>query len=161
MCERGRERDTVPEVGSRLQGVSTEPKKGLELTNCEMMTWAEVRCLTHWATQVPHILSTNVTELPTWCEFYMRFKWDNILKELSTKRSIWQALKRWWQCWQGWWQEEWGYMLTRVFNTLFCNYRFLSHLSETEVHWKNSINLESSIPWEKKFNSRWKHGSWN
>ena len=48
--ERGRHR-----IRSRLQGqaVNTEPDVGFELTNREIMTWAEVRCLTDWATQVP------------------------------------------------------------------------------------------------------------
>ena len=33
--------------------VSTKPDVGLKLTNCKIMTWAEVGCLTDWATQVP------------------------------------------------------------------------------------------------------------
>ena len=45
--------DKESEVGSRLWAVSTEPDAGLELTNCEIMTWAEVGRLTNWATQVP------------------------------------------------------------------------------------------------------------
>ena len=48
-----REGDTESEAGSRLWAVSTEPNAGLELTNCEIMTWAEVGRLTDWATQVP------------------------------------------------------------------------------------------------------------
>ena len=40
----GREGDT--EAGSRPRGISTEPDVGLELTNCEIMTSAEVRHLT-------------------------------------------------------------------------------------------------------------------
>ena len=48
-----REGDTESEAGSRLWTVSTEPDAGLELMNREIMTWAEVRCLTDWATQVP------------------------------------------------------------------------------------------------------------
>ena len=41
-----REGDTESEAGSRLWAVSTEPDAGLEPTNCEIMTWAEVmRCL--------------------------------------------------------------------------------------------------------------------
>ena len=43
---REREGDTESEVGSRLQAVSTEPDVGLELMNCEIMTWAKVRHLT-------------------------------------------------------------------------------------------------------------------
>ena len=48
-----RERETESEGGSRFWAVSTEPNVGLEPTNRETMTWAEVRCLTNWATQVP------------------------------------------------------------------------------------------------------------
>ena len=47
------EGDTESKAGSRLWAVSTEPDTGLELTNCEIMTWAEVRCSTDWATQMP------------------------------------------------------------------------------------------------------------
>ena len=46
---RGRERegDTESEAGSRLQAVSTEPNMGLKLMDHEIMTGAEVRCLTN------------------------------------------------------------------------------------------------------------------
>ena len=37
-----REGDTESETGSRLHTASTEPDVGLELTNCEIMTWAQV-----------------------------------------------------------------------------------------------------------------------
>ena len=47
------EGDTESETGSRLWAVSTEPDMALELMNCEIMTWAEVGCLTNWATQEP------------------------------------------------------------------------------------------------------------
>ena len=50
-----REGYTESETGSRLWAVSTEPDVGLELTDREIMTWAEVGCLTDWATQVPQI----------------------------------------------------------------------------------------------------------
>ena len=53
MGEGQREGDTEPEAGSRLQAVSTEPDAGLELTDPEIMTWAEVGHLTDWATQAP------------------------------------------------------------------------------------------------------------
>ena len=49
-----REGDTEAEAGSRLWAVSTEPDMGLELTSCEIMTWAEVGRSTDWATQAPH-----------------------------------------------------------------------------------------------------------
>ena len=46
--------DTVFEAGSRLWAVSTERDAGLQLMNHEVMTWADVACLTDWATQVTH-----------------------------------------------------------------------------------------------------------
>ena len=48
-----REGDTESEAGSRLWAVSTEPDAGLELTDREIMTWAEVGRSTDWATQAP------------------------------------------------------------------------------------------------------------
>ena len=48
-----REGDTESEAGSRLWAVSTEPDVGLEFTNRAIMTRAEVRHLTDWATQAP------------------------------------------------------------------------------------------------------------
>ena len=48
-----REGDTESKAGSRLWAVSTEPHAGLELMDCEIMTWAEVEHLTDWATQAP------------------------------------------------------------------------------------------------------------
>ena len=47
------EGDTESEAGSRLWAARTESNTGLKLTNCEIMTWAEVRRLTNWAIQVP------------------------------------------------------------------------------------------------------------
>ena len=52
----GREGDTESETGPRLWAVSTEPDVGLELTDREIMTWAEVRRLTDWATQAPRLV---------------------------------------------------------------------------------------------------------
>ena len=48
----GREqrRERIP---SRLCTVSAEPDVGLDLTNCEIVTWVEVGCLTDQDTQVP------------------------------------------------------------------------------------------------------------
>ena len=48
-----RERETEAEAGSRFWAVSTETNAGLESMNCEIMTWANVRRLTNWATQAP------------------------------------------------------------------------------------------------------------
>ena len=53
-----REGDTeLEQAPSRLWAVSTEADAGLKLTDHEIMTWAEVRCSTDWATQVPHKLN--------------------------------------------------------------------------------------------------------
>ena len=51
-----REGDTESEAGSRLWAVSTEPDMGLELTDRDIMTWAEVGRLTDWATEEPQFL---------------------------------------------------------------------------------------------------------
>ena len=52
-----REGDTESAAGSRLQDVSTEPDAGLEPTDCEIMTRAEVGRSTDRATQAPpHVL---------------------------------------------------------------------------------------------------------
>ena len=53
MGEGQREGDTESKTGSRLWAVSTEPDTGLDLTDHEIMTWAEVGRLTDWATQAP------------------------------------------------------------------------------------------------------------
>ena len=55
-CEQGRaetEGDTESKAGSRVRTISTEPYAGLEPTDPEIMTWAEVGRLTYWATQAP------------------------------------------------------------------------------------------------------------
>ena len=44
-------------IWSLFRADSTEPDAGLELTNCEIVTWAEVRRSTDWATQAPQILA--------------------------------------------------------------------------------------------------------
>ena len=46
--ERGRQR-----ILSGLRANSGEPDAELELTNCENVTWAEVRSLMNWATEAP------------------------------------------------------------------------------------------------------------
>ena len=49
-----REGDTESEAGSRLWAINPEPDAGLELTDREMVTRAEVGRSTDRATQVPH-----------------------------------------------------------------------------------------------------------
>ena len=50
-----REGDIESEAGSRLWAISTELDMGLKPANREIMTWAEVGCLTDWVTQEPQI----------------------------------------------------------------------------------------------------------
>ena len=45
--EEQREGDTESEAGTRLRADSTKPDTGLELTNREIMTWAELNRLSH------------------------------------------------------------------------------------------------------------------
>ena len=61
-----REGDTESETGLRLWAISTEPDAGLESTNREIMTWAEVGRLTDWATQAPlnNFLKINDLQFP-------------------------------------------------------------------------------------------------
>ena len=54
-----REGDSEFKADSRLWAVSTEPNTGLKLTNCEIMIWAEVGCLTDWATPDAQVLKRD------------------------------------------------------------------------------------------------------
>ena len=45
------EREGRQRIRSGLCANSRDPDVGLELTNCEIKTWAKVRCSTDWATQ--------------------------------------------------------------------------------------------------------------
>ena len=56
-----REGGTESETGSRLWAVSTEPDAELELTDREIMTWADVGRLTDRATQAPLLLGFKGT----------------------------------------------------------------------------------------------------
>ena len=59
-----RKGDTESKADSRLWAVSTQPDTGFKLTNCEIMTWAEVGRLTDWATQARRH-SSLLTGFPT------------------------------------------------------------------------------------------------
>ena len=60
-----REGDRESEAGSRLRAVSTEPDAGLELTDREIMTWAEVGGSTDWANLRINLNSSTPTR-PFW-----------------------------------------------------------------------------------------------
>ena len=71
MGEGQRERETQnPKQAPGSWVVSTEPDVGLELTNREIMTWAEVRRPTNWATQAPLIEHVLLFVL---AQFFSRF----------------------------------------------------------------------------------------
>ena len=55
ISERERETERQTQIPKQAPGsaVSSEPNAGLEPTNREIMTWAEVGRLTNWATQAP------------------------------------------------------------------------------------------------------------
>ena len=54
-------------IWSRLCADSREPDAGLKLTNCEIMSWAQVGCSTDWATQVAlgHFFLVSLLASPT------------------------------------------------------------------------------------------------
>ena len=60
--ERDREGDTESKAGSRLWAISPEPNVGLKPMNHEIMTWAEVRSSTDWATQEPQFITIIILE---------------------------------------------------------------------------------------------------
>ena len=61
--EKKREREGTSRQGAEREGTENlkqvraeirDPDVGLELTSCEVMTWAKVRGLIYWTTQTPH-----------------------------------------------------------------------------------------------------------
>ena len=66
-----REGHTESKAGSRLRAVSKEPNVGFELMDGEIMTWAEVRRLTDWATRAPQAPDTRY-RLRSWSHGLLR-----------------------------------------------------------------------------------------
>ena len=60
-----REGDTESEAGSRLWAISPEPCAGLELTDREIVTWAEVGRSTDRATHAPLWKDSKINERST------------------------------------------------------------------------------------------------
>ena len=86
-----READTESEAGSRLWAVSTEPDVGLELTDREIMTWAEVRCLTKWATQAhPPLLCFLIQLIGMGLDIKWQVSWGK-QKMLSTSTEVYPS----------------------------------------------------------------------
>ena len=83
--KQGRSREMrESEAGFWLQAVSTKPDARLELRSSEIMTWAKVRCLTNWATQVPptYFFFSIKPSLHFWtesclvrCVIFLRYCW--------------------------------------------------------------------------------------
>ena len=74
-AERG---NTESEAGSRLPSVSTEPNGGLEPTKHEIITWAEVRRLTDWATKVPAPSLGSFNENSLYGSYWSEFSWISL-----------------------------------------------------------------------------------
>ena len=73
-----REGDTESEAGSRLWAISPEPDAGLELTNREIVTWAEVGLSTGWATQAPQSINLNSNLIQNHLHRQIQNVWLNI-----------------------------------------------------------------------------------
>ena len=82
---RSREEDTESKAGSRLWAVSTEPDAGLKPMNLEIMTWAEVRRLTDWATQASlyYFLNSGKRKEDNMNNYNLQNRWEfsNSLKQ--------------------------------------------------------------------------------
>ena len=92
-----READTESEAGSRLWAVSTEPDSGLELTNHEIMIWAEVGCLNNWATQVPlqeTYLSKMLTVIISGGWTYRRHYLWTLYISVNFKNFLWLVIRK-------------------------------------------------------------------
>ena len=77
-------------ISSRLHTVSMESDAGPELTNHEIMIWAEVRRLTNWVTQVPLL---PFYMLCTWSVFFVNFSlWIWQRRQIIKKKQGWTEL---------------------------------------------------------------------
>ena len=66
-----REGDTESETGSRLWAISPEPDTRLELTDREIVTWAEVGRLTDWAALISILkMSFKFKIFHVWAKVY-------------------------------------------------------------------------------------------
>ena len=87
-----REGDIESEAGSRLWAISTEPDAGLELTDCEIVTWAEVGHLTDWATQAPlcFLFEILILTIRTWRYSVSAWFYSMVftLKKIFTRKNL-------------------------------------------------------------------------
>ena len=126
-----RERHTESEAGSGLWAVSTEPDGELEPMNCEIMTWAEVRLLTDWATWAPHnfpLTDSCVDSLSFFSEtllsnliYFMLNLMNLIIKVVMKKENL--ILK----AWVGWFPSSYSFWRWKhkVLNNFTLSYLFL------------------------------------
>ena len=97
--------DTESKAGFRLRAVSTEPNVGLQLTNHEIMTWAEVRHSTDWPIQAPlsdlHFKRLILAAV-------MKINWMGVGVEVGDHSG---SYYRWWWLRRGreqyWWRDWW------------------------------------------------------
>ena len=101
-----REGGTESEAGSGLRAVSPEPDAGLELTDREIVTWAEVGCSTDWATQAPLIDSFIESISVFWASdmYGEQNRHHTCLILLMEEKIIWKNWKGGhFQVWGKWW----------------------------------------------------------
>ena len=91
--KQGRGRDRLRErIPSRLCSVSTELDEGLDLTNCKLMTWAEIKSqslnqLSH--TGAPALLSLFVSPTMAFFSFLIRDRFPSAIGPLSLECLFW------------------------------------------------------------------------
>ena len=77
-----REGDTESEAGFRLWAISPESDARLELTDREIVTWAEVGRLTDWATQAPQQCTDYLRDLSDLIYYYVSAALSNFYNKI-------------------------------------------------------------------------------
>ena len=154
--ERGEQR-----IWNRLCTDSREPDLGLELTNHENMTWAEVGHLTHWATQAPLISSfesgKNLTAFGMSINKYSFNHSTNICWIQTTNKYSDNAPER--HLWHE--ASERGAGFFRVTVVLQMEFRLESQSSTAcercwDVKWKNQLEkVRRHCNWQQKDFNHW------
>ena len=135
--ERQREGDTESKAGCRLWAVNTEPDVGLELTDGETMTWAEVRHSTDWATQAPGVVVIFKTQiLSTFCTDWRLYVSDRHRSCGSISSGSYFLCSI---CW--WWNVSYstGHKYSKHYS---------QKLKESRPYWNGIIHsLQRSLTW--------------
>ena len=103
--------------------MGTEPDKGLELTNSEIMTWAKVRRFTNWATQA------LLGQL-----FKMRYSYQVSVRERSEQLTLFYKSARVTR------------ISSRIFGSMTLVVKFLSLLTVPRIHTHHCVWQPDSRP---------------